>query len=323
MSIYEFLKDKSADEIAAGGYPLPDSGDLCLRHGEVWVPGAYEGTLLRTDARIKQHLIMDYHIAAAVKRQALHPSEAHFKKMHKLLMKYSAISIADAICSISVALKLVHTTERKTALRRLAMDLITNSSKREPVKIGIALLGICGKPDDMELLLPLGMHDEFTLYVVGTAVRLLSSEALNDYLIDLAGKVQGWGKIAILYELDYSDPEIRLWTIKHGCRNSVGLSYLSNVCATKGKMLEVLFILNGEAQADEDLTGEDEKELFAGICDIFTGFLSPSGSNDGLADYADARAASKAFAQLCGKRPDLAETDDRTENILEGLKFIL
>ena len=237
MSIYEFLKEKDPKEFAAGGYQLPDSGDLHLRAGEVWVPGAFEGILLRTDSRIKQHVLINYHIANVVKKQALYPSEA---------------------------------------------------------------------------------HDEFTLYVVGTAVRLLNTTARNSYLLDLAENVHGWGKISILYELDYTDPEVCLWAVKYGCENTVGLSYLSNVCATKGKMAVVL-----SEMLEDRFSPEEEQALFRGICDIFTGLLNPEEKNDGLSNYADARIAAKHFNALCERKPDLATSDVRTENIRSGLRFIL
>jgi|GEM_PF-3679917 len=239
MSIYEFLKEKNTENTASDSCSLPDSGDLCLRAGEAWVPGAFEGTILRTDIRIKQHLLMNYRIAGAVRKQALQPSEARLAKLEKLLSKYSAISLVDPLCSICVALGLVSSPEKKEALRRLAMELALRGEKREPVKVGIALLGICGTPDDAERIKPLGLHNEFTLYAAGTAVRLLQPPARGAYLLELAERVQGWGKIAVLYELDYSDPAACLWAIKHGCENTVGLSYLSNVCATKGKLADV------------------------------------------------------------------------------------
>ncbi len=316
MSIYTFLSEKSENGALPDGCALPDGGDLCLRPGETWIPGAFEGILLRTDTRIKQHVLVNYHIACAVKRQALRPSDKHRRKMLRLLTKYSAISLADPLCSLCAALKLLKTTERKAALRTLAVDLVAKSEKREPVKIGIALLGICGKEEDMELLRPLGRHDEFTLYVAGTAVRLLQPAARNRYLMDLTEAISGWGKISVLYELDYTDPAVRLWALKSGCFNTVGLSYLANVCATKGRLADVLSEINsGAIEADPG--------LFKGICDIFTGLLHPNSCNDGLSEYADARVSAERFTLLCKQNPALAETDSRAEEITDGLRFIL
>ena len=45
----------------------------------------------------------------------------------------------------------------------------------------------------------------------------------------------------------------------------------------------------------------EERELFHGICDIFTGLLHPEAGNDGLSEYADARCAAERFAALCGE----------------------
>ena len=67
----------------------------------------------------------------------------------------------------------------------------------------------------------------------------------------------------------------------------------------------------------------EERELFHGICDIFTGLLHPEAGNDGLSEYADARCAAERFAALCGEKPELAASDGRASEILDGLKFIL
>lgn len=323
MSIYEFLKNRTPNELAAEGYALPDSGELTLRAGESWVPGAYEGIVLRTNMRIKQHLILDYHIARAVKRYVIHPSDAAYAKVERYPVKYSAISIADPICSICVALKITKKSEQKASLRALAKKLALESSKREAVKFGIALLGISGEPEDLEIIKPLGMHDEFTLYVAGTASRILEKDptAKNAYLKELAESVSGWGKIAVMYEFDYSDPDTRLWTVTHGCDNRIGLSYLANVCATKGDMKSVLSDMQDGKFSESG--AYEEKAIFHGICDIFTGLLDPEENNDGLNEYRDAYESAKYYAKLCEDRPELAVSDMRSEKILDGIKYIL
>lgn len=326
MSIYEFLKNRTPNELAAEGYSLPDGGELTLRAGESWVPGAYEGIVLRTNMRIKQHLILDYHIARAVKRYVLHPSDAAYAKVERYPVKYSAISLADPICSICVALKITKKPEQKASLRALAKKLALESSKREAVKFGIALLGISGEPEDLDIVKPLGMHDEFTLYVAGTASRILEKDpkSKNAYLKELAESAHGWGKIAIMYELDYSDPDIRLWAVKCGCNNSIGLSYIANVCATKGDMKSVLSdMLEGKFSESGENEAYDEKEIFRGICDIFTGLLDPEENNDGLNEYRDAHEAVRYFKRLCEDRPELSVSDLRSEKILDGIKYIL
>lgn len=314
MSIYEYLQGKTPDEIAEAGFKLPDCD---IVKGQEWVPGAFEGVLLRSDLRIKQHSLVNYLIASSVKRQALNPSEKNKKKMLKRFSKYTAISIVDPLCSFCIALKMTSSPERKEALRALAIDLVKNEEKREVVKIGIALLGICGVPKDTQMLKVLGIHDEFTIYVAGTAVRLLEENSRNAYLTDMAENVTGWGKIAVLYELNYNDEFARLWAVKNGCVNTVGLSYAANVCATKGKMADIL-----EAMLKKEYDVEEELLLFFGICDIFTGLLNPSEGQDGLSEYSEARRAAQLFTNICSERPELKEKDARADKICRDIAYI-
>ena len=99
MSIYDYLKEKSTSEIAEMGYRLPD---VDLEKGDVWVPGAYEGIILRSTRSVKLHTIINFRTALAVKKQALKPSEKHMAKLTKKLMKYPAISLVDPVCSFLI-----------------------------------------------------------------------------------------------------------------------------------------------------------------------------------------------------------------------------
>lgn len=315
MTIYEYLKDKTPREIEENAYRLPD---VDIEKGEVWVPGAYEGTILRSNMRIKYQSAVNFLTARKVKKQALKPSERNRQKLLKRLEKYAAISVVDPICSFCEAFKLTKNDEKKAALRELAIDLIKNVNKREIVKIGIALLGICGSKSDLDIIKPLGLHDEFTLYVAGTASMLLKGEEKNRYLLELLKGVKGWGKIAILFELDYTYDDVRLEIVKNGCKNDISLSYSSNICAIKGKMIEVLRKISSDG-----FQKEEEMEIFTGVCDIFTGLLSAKENQDGLSEYPHAREAAKLFNEICDKKPYLAELDSRTSKILDGIKYII
>ena len=80
MSIYEYLKGKTSSEISESGYRLPD---LDMEKGEEWVPGAYEGTLLRSNVVFKIHTAINFFTALSVRKQALKPSEKNKSKMSK------------------------------------------------------------------------------------------------------------------------------------------------------------------------------------------------------------------------------------------------
>lgn len=312
MSIYDYLKEKSTSEIAEMGYRLPD---VDLEKGDVWVPGAYEGIILRSTRSVKLHTIINFRTALAVKKQALKPSEKHMAKLTKKLMKYPAISLVDPVCSYCVAFKIIKNEEKKAALRELALDLAKNAVNREPVKMGIALLGMAGKEEDLPVLEVLGKHDEFTLYCAGSAARILEGKKKNDFLMKLGDNTQGWGKISVLYELDYKHEDARLWAVKRGCRNTVGFSYVANVCAIKGNMADVLAKLSaGEIEEKE------AEEILHGVCDIFTGLLNPDENQDGIREYGEAKRAGEALRNICQNMSELAEKDERAQKIVESLK---
>jgi len=311
MSIYEYLKGKTSSEISESGYRLPD---LDMEKGEEWVPGAYEGTLLRSNVVFKIHTAINFFTALSVRKQALKPSEKNKSKMSKKLLKYPAIHTVDPICSFCVAFKIIKKENQKEALRVLALDLATNSEHRELVKVGIALLGICGKKEDLSVLSVLGAHDEFTLYSAGSATRLLKGKELNDFLMNLGEKADGWGKISVLYALDYKDERAKLWTVKNGCKNTIGLSYAANVCAIKGCMADVLH----KVEAGEYEPKEAE-EIFRGVCDIFSGLLWPEEGQDGIKEYGEALRAGKSFKNICQNMPDLASKDERSAEIVKNL----
>lgn len=311
MSIYEYLQGKTSAEIAEAGYRLPD---LDMEKGEIWVPGAYEGIMLRSNVVFKVHTGINFFTALSVRKQALKPSEKNKSKMLKKLLKYAAIYTVDPICSFCVAFKMIKKEAQREALRALAIDLAKNSEKRELVKFGIALLGIAGNKEDLKILELLGTHDEFTLYCAGSAERILKGKELNDFLMNLGEKADGWGKLSVLYTLDYKDDRAKLWAVKKGCKNTVGLSYAANVCAIKGDMADVLRKL----EAGEYEKAEAE-EIFRGVCDIFSGLLWPEEDQDGIKEYGEALRASTSFKNICQNMPELAAIDDRTVKIAEKL----
>lgn len=315
MTIFEYLRDSKPTEIKANGYKLPD---IDIEKGEKWVPGAYEGTILRSDVRIKYQAMVNYFTAKKIKKQVLKPSDTNKRKLLSRLEKYTAISIVDPMCSFCVAFKLTKSDEKKAALRDFAIELITNVNKREIVKLGIALLGICGKKEDLELIKPLGFHDEFTLYVSGTACRLSEGEEKNKYLFELLENVSGWGKIAILFDIDYSKEDARLKVVKYGCKNDIAYSYAANVCAIKGKMHEIL------KQLSENKFSEDEEKIiFSGVCNIFMGLINAKERQDGLSEYPHARESAMVFSQICQDKPYLTEDSEKVNKILNGIKFII
>lgn len=112
-------------------------------------------------------------------------------------------------------------------LRELGVRLATEGRHREPVKLGIALIGLAVPGRDRDLLMTLGRHDEFTLY---SAVALRATEKDPDHALwELAKLVDGWGRIHLVERLKGTeDARIKDWILRDGFRNSIMNEYLAN-----------------------------------------------------------------------------------------------
>lgn len=316
MSIYDFLLDKLNKGEDYSDSILPDHADLNLPEDQSWVPGAFEGIVLRDNYGIKQHLLVNYKIARTIRRQIENPCPANREKAETVIRKYAAITITDPVLSIMLSRYRVN----KDNMRTEALRMMTESDKREIVKFGIALWGQCGQPEDVEIIKVLGRHEEFSLYCAGAIHVNMPGPGGNDILIYLSENLKGWGKIAVAYEFDYTQKEARYYSVAQGCENTIGLSYLSNVCATKGKMTEIMQeMLDGK----EEFGKFSSKQMFKGICDIFTGLLENHQTNDDITNYKHSKKAARLFKDITEKYPLLAKTDDRTEKIISDLRYFL
>jgi hypothetical protein len=160
-------------------------------------------------------------------------------------------------------------------LYELAHSFVAESPDREPVKFGIAILGLFQEPANHELFQTLGRHDEFTLYC---AVALANaSEDPEEALWTLARNVDGWGRIHVVERLAQTEsPAIKNWLLREGFRNSVMYEYLAGTCARAGGLLAAL-------------TGDRvDRELLTAAGQIIQALIA-GGPAEGIDDYEDAR----------------------------------
>ena len=305
MSIYTWIRDNSP----ASDAPLPDHADLGEDRGQ-WVPGAYEALLMRSDASIRRPALYNLSLALKARKQMKQPGQEHAAAFEKAVLgSGGAIGIVDPLISFLYKLHIDRNAARTEALR-----LCLEGEKRELVKTGIALLGVYGDPaDDLAVLKVLAAHEEFTFFCAPAIRTLAGDEEVNDVLLPLARALGGWGKTAVLYELNYEKPEAREFCLREGCRNRLGNAENANVCATKGRLSERLNkLLEGSDPPDD--------ALFAGICDIFEGLTTFDGQHDSLNDYKFGNAARSAFAELLKKFPRLKAAEPRAEKLLERMR---
>jgi len=282
MSIYEYICSQLNNDgfLNDSGCNLPDNNDLNLSSADFWVPGAYEGTLLRTEFDIKQNIVINFHLARLFRKQVQNPSDARRAKLISAMSKYSAIAVVDPVISFLETFKI-----NKEEMREETLRIIMTANKREAVKLAIAILGQCAHSDDLEILKNFASHEEFSMYAVVALKKIVSGDVADQLFMDIADHLSGWGKMAVLMELDYTKPEIRDWGLRFGCMNKISLSYSANICATKCKMITVL----------EDGSFVNDETLFLGICNIFDGLLEQHTTNDSIYHYNDAINAIKYF----------------------------
>lgn len=151
-----------------------------------------------------------------------------------------------------------------------ALWLLEHAAHREVVKFSITVLGCTNCEKYKELLFTLGMHEEFTSYVI-FALKNGTKEA-NHQIWQLAQSVHGWGKIAAVEELEATTPEIKHWLLTKGCESNVPSEYLAYMCAIKGELAVALY--------EETIS----KELYNGIGFIIQTLLHEDIEDD-IEDY--------------------------------------
>ena len=119
--------------------------------------------------------------------------------------------------------------------------LVSEAAHREPLKLGMLLLGLSGRHDDLVDLRALARHDELTLFAL-KATELLCDDP-TDLWWEIARKARGWGRVHAvkrLSEVVYDRPDVRAWLIRYGCWNTVAPDHLAWICADAGDLVSVL-----------------------------------------------------------------------------------
>jgi hypothetical protein len=169
-------------------------------------------------------------------------------------------------------------------------ELMRVAEHREPLKLGIALVGRTGDHQDVPVLETLARHDEFSL-VAGVALASLLDDPVAAWwkVGRLAG---GWGKVEAvgrLAEITSLPPEVRAWLLRHGCDNAVTPEYLAYACATAGGL-------------EDELHGLVDDELLDGACTIVRALVHGGPAED-IDDYEPGPRVVAIVVELVAERP--------------------
>jgi hypothetical protein len=176
-------------------------------------------------------------------------------------------------------------------LHQLALWLAEKSPDRGPVKFAIALFGVIPGSDNNDLLLTLGKHEEFTLYVA-VALSNREGDQAEGKLFELAKSVDGWGRINTVERLSKtSDPTIKAWMLREGFRNRIMYEYLAYTCASVGG-------LRPELERERV-----DPPLLRGAGDIIRALIT-GGPAENIDDYADGAIVVDRYLQHLGGEPN-------------------
>jgi len=211
--------------------------------------------------------------------------------LYELVMRGSVAAHADAIVDRLAEQRRLTRGEVRDAARWL----IGAAAHREPLKLGIVLLGVSGEPEDVTELMLLGRHDEFTLYAAVAVANLVDDP--TDLWWQMARAVRGWGKIHLverLAPLAARRPDLAAWLLREGCANEVMNEYLAYLCASEGGLGDALDAVTPEGADDA---------LIDGACRI-VGALLRGGPAEDIDSYADGARVVTALLGVLEKRCD-------------------
>jgi hypothetical protein len=274
--IYAFVRARldPAGRLADPTVELPDEAK---RAGRVkWVAGGADGVGSVHGLRDSDSADQARVVCEVIARLARRDRRRHRRDLYDLLAKASALELADPLLEL-----LAQEAPDRANVHEIGVWLVAEAPDREPVKIGLALLGATGVGSDVGLVRALGAHEEFTLFA---AVALKNGLVEPDAeLWALASAVQGWGRIQCVNRLrGTSDPAIRSWILREGFRNSIMDEYLAFVAATTGDLLGAL------------RESEPDREMLTAAGEILAALIAGGPAED-LDDYVDGADAVESF----------------------------
>lgn len=305
LSIFEFLQARpvvagpDGDEI----HDLPDDDIFYRGAGEIrWAAGARDGVGSHHAGQTGK---AEKAVLSALAAASTTPSTRNLKALYSLLLEAGTLDFIDPVLTAIRNDPPPHLD----GIHKIALWLATQSPDREPVKFGIALLGLFDEvPSD--LLLALARHDEFTLYAAVALANSTSGEARDRLLWRLARQVRGWGRIHCVERLaTTTQPDIKAWLLREGYRNSIMYEYLAYACATGGDLAGALRARDADA------------ELLKGAGNILLA-LTGGGPAEDFSSYADGAEATRLYVDHMARLTALDLDDfhalDRLKAFVDG-----
>ena len=279
-SIYEHIRSHIVEGkpgVTDEGDTLPDDERLNKDNKIRWAAGAMDGVMshhLMASEESEEGVGKTVELTLAYSRQ---PTAVNKAALYQHIIAEHIVSIIDPVIEAIIKESEIN----HDRLYELAYSFVTEAPDREPVKFGLAILGLFRNPANEELFQTLGRHDEFTLYCA-VALRNVTEDG-ETALWKLAQNVTGWGRIHCVVRLsDATNPAIKDWLLREGYRNNIMYEYLAATCARTGGLLEALS------------RDHVDKELLVSAGEIIEALIN-GGPAENIDDYEDARPVLESF----------------------------
>ena len=250
----------------------------------------------------------DWKRVRRIVRQVCLGELTHWKSVERELVGLPAAASADAL--------LEHTTwEEATApVRKVFLDVARRSTDYEAVKWGIVVGGLRATRRQLDDLLLLAHHPEFTPYCVWL-IQNASEDApqFKRSLVSLLAESTQWGVVTLIDQLIddpdlMEDPDVQRKTLIYGMENCDGLEM--EVAFTLARALDTRRFF-GEAHRDE--------RIYRRVVDLMATLANQPQPLGGLADLPDGEKVYSDFMNLLDKR----DPDINSLYALESLKSFL
>ena len=278
-SIYEFIRRHVDPNTSTA--PLPDDDAFWRDRKLRWVAGGFDGAFghhgkpSRDEARARE-------ILAALKSAIGTPDLTQLEDLFGRLISNDVLSVGDVLVEMIMEDRGLSSTD----LAELARWLAKEAPDRGAVKFAILMLGAVGEPSDLDLVIALGRHEEFSLFTAKALLAMVRNPEL--ILWDLAKGLHGWERIQVVERMGNArDPAVKRWLVRQGCQNNVMPEYTAGVCARAGNLTEEL------------RTPAPAPDLLHGAGTIIRALLAGSPSK-GMTAYAGGAEASVLYLKQIG-----------------------
>jgi len=224
--------------------------------------------------------------------------KADFAALYNSLKDQTVVRIVD-----DVLRRIVEANPDATKIAKLALWLVTKAPDREPIKMGLAILGLMSSDRFNSLFIAFGRHEEFAKFSGVALDRTLAEDDSLKVLWDLARSLHGWGRIDIVKRIaPRGDATFRHWLVREGFQNSIMDEYLAATAAVDGQLAEQLAA--PDAGSDTALL-DGATRIIRALCNPH----DPGGSRPPVADFYDipdgATAARRWLALIAAEPPTM------------------